>query len=175
MFCDEQILQNPQEQSVFATNKKGELYRKNVGAVITNQDGKIMIGLRVSTKKDNWQMPQGGIITGEGEDESIFREVFEETGIKKTKLTLLCKTKKWYSYKIPTNFRTILWIPGCVGQMQKWYHLSFTGEDSDINILTQNPEFKAWKWEEPKNVIDSAIYFKKRIYNSVFKEFSIMW
>jgi putative (di)nucleoside polyphosphate hydrolase len=32
------------------------------------------------------------------------------------------------------------------GQKQRWYLAHFYGDDSEINLLTEHKEFKAWKW-----------------------------
>ena len=62
-------------------------YRAGVGAVILNQDGGIFAGLRLEKFViKGWQMPQGGIDEGEEPGEALYREVYEETGIKNIKI-----------------------------------------------------------------------------------------
>ncbi|MEO0746548.1 MAG: NUDIX domain-containing protein, partial [Pseudomonadota bacterium] len=40
-------------------------YRRNVGVMVLNADGHVWVGQRKDNYKDAWQMPQGGIDTGE--------------------------------------------------------------------------------------------------------------
>ena len=55
-------------------------YRLNVGLIIINDKGKLLLCKRKGT--NNWQFPQGGIDEGETPLEAAKRELYEETGIK---------------------------------------------------------------------------------------------
>ena len=63
-------------------NKKN--YRKGVGIVNVNNDGQFFLGKRVGAEA--WQFPQGGIDEGETTEQALYRELYEETGIKKDKV-----------------------------------------------------------------------------------------
>ena len=63
------------------------------------------------------------------------------------------------------------------GQIQKWYALRFTGDDSEIDISTPgggvyHPEFIAWRWEPIENLPSLVVPFKRPIYERVVSEFS---
>ncbi len=63
-----------------------ENYRPCVGAMILNTDGLVWVGKRISKVGSInpdllWQMPQGGIELGEEPEQSVYREILEETGI----------------------------------------------------------------------------------------------
>ena len=66
-------------------------YRIGVGIVLINNKKKIFVGKRIDIKSDSWQMPQGGIIKGEKLEEAAYRELYEETGVKKAKIILKSK------------------------------------------------------------------------------------
>jgi len=56
-----------------------------VRAVITNEDGKILIIKRASDSKTNpgkWELPGGKVDQGESFDKALLREVYEETNLK---------------------------------------------------------------------------------------------
>ena len=55
-------------------------YRQGVGVVLLNANGKVFVAQRNDTQEPAWQMPQGGIDTGEDPFEAALRELEEETG-----------------------------------------------------------------------------------------------
>jgi len=143
--------------------------RLGVGMVIVNKDGHIFVAKRVESKFEAWQMPQGGILTGETPSRAVFREMKEEVGCDFGRI--IAETKKWYSYNIPDFLISRLWDGQFKGQKQKWFLVEFTGEDSDINIDTENPEFREWQWIPKEEMLDIVVPFKKRLYVAVLKEF----
>ena len=64
-----------------------------------------------------------------------------------------------------------LWHGQYRGQRQKWVALRFDGDDSQINIDTDEPEFGAWKWVAPAQLIDMAVPFKRDVYREVMTSF----
>ena len=47
----------------------------------------------------------------------------------------------------------------------------FTGTDADIDLATKHPEFDAWQWVEPDQLIERIVPFKRSIYEAVVAEF----
>jgi len=146
-------------------------YRPNVGAVIFNKNGYIWIGERADIQNSSeWQMPQGGIDKDENPRTALFREVYEETGIKSIKI--IDQTKKWIKYIIPKDISKNKWNGKYIGQKQKWFLLYFHGNEDEINInLSNKPEFKSWKWDKINNIEDIVPKFRKNVYKEVFKYF----
>ena len=70
-------------------------YRKCVGVMLVNQDGKVFVGQRIDTDAPAWQMPQGGIDPGETPQEAGVRELHEETGIAPHKVRIEAETRTW--------------------------------------------------------------------------------
>ena len=93
----------------------------------------------------------------------------EETGIKKN-YKIIYESKTWYFYKLPSYLRKKLWKGRFIGQKQKWFIISFTGKDEDINIKTKKPEFKKWEWSTQDKILKKIVPFKRRLYTSIFKE-----
>jgi hypothetical protein len=58
------------------------------------------------------------------------------------------------------------------GQSQRWFVMRFTGEDSDINLATEHPEFDAWKWVPVEELPELIVSFKRQLYIDVLAEFS---
>ena len=145
-------------------------YRKNVGMVLINTNGHIFAGKRLDNNSDAWQMPQGGIDKGETPEVAAFRELSEETGIHHSKARLIGATAGWLSYDIPVELIPKLWNGQYRGQEQKWFAFEFLGKDSDINIITKEPEFSEWAWKSKKDLLSSIVPFKVEVYQKVFLE-----
>ena len=147
-------------------------YRLGVGLVIINDQLEIFTGRRLDNTKA-WQMPQGGIDNNEIPLEAAYREMYEETGIRKSKVTLLNQTKTWYRYDLPQELQNKFWGGKFRGQSQKWFLFKFIGTEFDINIDTKDQEFSDWKWSKKTEMLDSIVPFKRSLYESVLKDFHL--
>ena len=74
---------------------------QSAGAVIFRKDKKRILYLLLfyHFKSDYWDFPKGSIEAGETEEETVFREVKEETGIEDLKFASNFKKKVSYFYK----------------------------------------------------------------------------
>ena len=146
-------------------------YRSNVGIMMVNEKGYVFVGQRLDNNQNAWQMPQGGIDPGEDPETAAYRELLEETGVKKQDVRFVASSSKWLSYDLPEDLIPILWNGKFRGQKQKWFLFKFLGEDGDINIATEHPEFSKWKWISKENLLKEIVHFKKPVYENVLKEF----
>ena len=146
-------------------------YRSNVGIMMVNEKGYVFVGQRLDNNQNAWQMPQGGIDAGEDPETAAYRELLEETGVKKQDIRFVASSSQWLSYDLPEDLIPILWNGKFRGQKQKWFLFKFLGEDGDINIATEHPEFSKWKWISKENLLKEIVPFKKSVYENVLKEF----
>ena len=148
-------------------------YRPCVGVMLVNPAGKVFVGQRIDSKEgDRWQMPQGGIDDGEDVLAAAFRELAEETGIDESRATILATTSNELLYDLPDELLGKLWGGQYRGQRQTWVQMRFTGEDGDVDLAAHDPpEFLAWKWAEPEEILDLIVPFKRRVYRAVLDEF----
>ena len=145
-------------------------YRKCVGMMILNSNKEILVGRRLDHPSGYWQMPQGGIDDNENPKEAVWREMVEEIGTNKAELIKI--SNQWINYDIPSEtLKTLPWGDIYIGQTQKWFAFLFLGEDNDINVGTDNPEFSEWKWARMDSIIDSIVPFKRDVYAKILKEF----
>lgn len=137
------------------------VFRANVGAVIINNNKEVLAFERLEIK-GAWQFPQGGLNEGEEPLEAIYREIAEETSIKKDKLELITEYPDWLAYELSEEMRT---PKHGRGQVQKWFFFKFLGTDSNIDIINVNEqEFSSWKWMNMGKLIEIAPSFRKVIY-----------
>lgn len=145
-------------------------YRPCVGIFLLNNDGLVFAGRRIDSRAEAWQMPQGGIDAGESPLQACMREMREEIGTNTAEL--VSQHDEWLYYDIPLPLADRLWQGRYKGQKQKWMALRFTGDDSDINIATEEPEFCEWKWLSPHDLVDLAVPFKRDVYQNVLAAFA---
>jgi putative (di)nucleoside polyphosphate hydrolase len=41
-----------------------------------------------------------------------------------------------------------------------------------VNIQTEHPEFSAWAWMRPADLIENIVPFKRAVYHAVLNEFA---
>jgi putative (di)nucleoside polyphosphate hydrolase len=146
-------------------------YRPNVGIVIANTRNEVFWGKRVN--EHSWQFPQGGIDHGESPEEAMFRELWEETGLKPEHVEILGRTREWLRYDVPSHWQKREWRSHYRGQKQIWYLLRLTGRDTDVRLRASgHPEFDAWRWHPYWVPLDAVIEFKRDVYAQALNELS---
>jgi len=113
--------------------------------MLLSRAGEVFVARRIDMPMlPAWQMPQGGIDPGETPAQAALRELKEEIGTDKAEI--LGESRMWLKYDLPVEFAGGVWGGGYRGQRQKWFAMRFTGNDTDIDLATDHPEFDAWKW-----------------------------
>jgi putative (di)nucleoside polyphosphate hydrolase len=121
-------------------------YRRGVGVMLLNREGKVFVGARIDNTDEAWQMPQGGIDKGEEPWATALRELEEETGIPPRLVERISACPERLKYDLP--------------------------DDSDVNIHTKHPEFRDWRWIEPDQLPDLIVPFKRDLYRRLLREFA---
>lgn len=146
-----------------------EGFRANVGIILTNDSGKLMLGGRVGAK--GWQFPQGGMAPGESAEAAMFRELEEEVGLTTSDVELLGVTRDWLRYRLPEKFVRKHSQPLCIGQKQRWFMLRLRTSDKNVRFdRGDEPEFDRIRWVEYWRPVNEVIYFKRRVYASALHE-----
>ena len=142
--------------------------RTGVGIVVLNKNNQVFVARRIDNSKNFWQMPQGGVDKNEDYLAAAYRELEEETSIKN--VDLVGELDGLISYELPKHLLGVIWKGKYRGQEQKWFVVRFLGNDSEININTDHPEFCEWKWVELENITDLVVDFKSHVYEDVKKK-----
>jgi putative (di)nucleoside polyphosphate hydrolase len=142
--------------------------RSGVGIVVLNKNNQVFVARRIDNSKNFWQMPQGGVDKNEDYLAAAYRELEEETSIKN--VDLVEELDGLISYELPKHLLGVIWKGKYRGQEQKWFVVRFLGNDSEININTDHPEFCEWKWVELENITDLVVDFKLHVYEDVKKK-----
>lgn len=148
------------------------LYRRAVGVMLLNAEGKVFVGARIDNPADAWQMPQGGIDEGEETWDAALRELEEETGIKPELVEQIGASPRQHRYKLPDELIGRMWNGQWHGQAQTWFLCRFLGTDADVQLDTPHPEFRAWRWVEPQQLPDLIVPFKRDLYREVLDAFA---
>ena len=103
-------------------------FRANVGIMLMSGDGQLFIGAGAGGR--GWQFPQGGMRSGETDEESLFRELMEEIGLGADDVQIIGRTRHWLRYRLPSRYVRHNVQPLCLGQKQRWFLLRLRHPDT---------------------------------------------
>ncbi len=151
-------------------------YRRNVGAVLFNRDGLVLVARRANFENaegaaGGWQLPQGGVDEGEDPRAAVFRELKEEIGTANAEI--IGEHPEWLAYDLPAHLIGKAFKGRYRGQRQLWFALKFLGTDSEIRLdADPHPEFDAWRWADLEELPGLAVPFKRTIYEVLARDFA---
>lgn len=151
-------------------------YRPNVGAVLFNPQGLVLVARRADLPPDEasstgWQLPQGGIDGDEAPRRAVLRELHEEIGTDRAEI--LAEHPEWLTYDFPPHLRGGGRKAAFRGQRQRWFALRFIGRDSDIRLDAEPvPEFDAWRWVPLETLPELAVAWKRPVYTALAEAFA---
>ena len=139
-------------------------FRANVGIMLMRADGSLFLGRRA--RGGGWQFPQGGMRTGENPEQSLYRELHEETGLVAADVELVAQTGRWLRYRLPARFVRRDRLPLCIGQKQRWFLLRLKNEQAKFELQSSDepPEFDQWRWVSWWEPVREVIHFKRPVY-----------
>ena len=146
-------------------------YRPCVGLMILNRAGEVFAGQRSDNPGPAWQMPQGGIESGESPREAALRVLYEETGIAAEAVEILAEAPDWITYDLPRELVPKIWKGRYRGQRQRWFLMRFLGDDAMVRIDTPHAEFSRWAWLPADDLVARIVPFKRATYAAVLDAF----
>ena len=143
-------------------------FRRNVCIVIHNAHGQVLWARR-SGLRDAWQFPQGGMRRGESAQEAMYRELYEEVGLKQRHVEVVAYTRSWLRYRLPAEHRGKK-RRRIQGQKQRWFLLRLTGNEDRVRLdRAKTPEFDAWRWVSYWYPVGRIVDFKRDVYRQALK------
>lgn len=144
-------------------------YRLNVGIILRNDDGRVFWARRIGMR--SWQFPQGGIKRNEEPEAAMFRELYEEVGLRYRDVEIVGRTSDWLRYNLPQRYIRKHSFPVCIGQKQLWFMLRLASSESRIRLdCTEKPEFDHWCWVDYWHPVNDVVYFKRQVYRQALTE-----
>jgi putative (di)nucleoside polyphosphate hydrolase len=163
-------------QNLTAAEKAALPYRRNVGAVLFNASGQVLVARRANFSNaegapGGWQLPQGGIDADEDPRSAVLRELTEEIGTGNAEI--IAEHPDWLDYDLPEALIGKAFKGKYRGQRQRWFALRFLGSDAEIRLdLDPHPEFDAWRWTDLAELPALAASFKRTIYETLARDFA---
>jgi len=154
------------------SEKKQLPLRIGVGIILLNHENKVFVGKRIDNPKNFWQMPQGGVELNENFLQAAKRELEEETGVKSVEI--IKEVNELLIYELPDDLIGKVLEGKYRGQKQKWFIMKFSGQNNEINVNTENPEFLDWKWVDLSELSSIAVSFKVELYKRLKKELNFL-
>ena len=94
----------------------------------------------------------------------MYRELYEEIGLRSAQVQMLGQTPYWLRYRLPHSIRRHS-PDECIGQKQIWFILRLLGNDADICLKQSRfPEFDSWRWVDFWYPIQHVVLFKRAVY-----------
>ena len=137
-------------------------FRAGVGAVIADERGRIL-ALERSDYRGAWQLPQGGLEKTETPLQGVYREVEEETGLKRRQLQLVSQYPEVLVYELPPRAQT---RKSGMGQVQYWFFFKYVGPP-DPKPNPPRGEFAAAKWAAFDRIVSGVAPFRKNVYRKL--------
>lgn len=144
-------------------------YRANVAIVLLNSRNRLFWGQRKN--RTSWQFPQGGVNPSETPLQAMYRELYEEVGLRPHDVEVVASTRDWFVYDIPESLVRKN-SPCCIGQKQKWFLLKLKTSENNIDLeANATPEFDNWRWVSYWYPINHVVYFKQEVYKKALTYF----
>lgn len=141
-------------------------YRSNVAAILRNPRGQILVCERINNR-GAWQFPQGSVDHGETLEEALGRELWEEIGVEQNDFRVVeCRGPYRYDFSGGKTKK------GYHGKVQHYFLCDYFAADSRINVNTDDPEFRDFRWIKPEEFEKRWLPEMKRdVYRAVLWDF----
>lgn len=150
---------------------QNQYFRVGAGTIIYNEAGEIVLFSRTDNPTV-WQLQQGGMDEGEEMDDTLWRELFEETALTKDDFVQIDKYPDWLLYEYTPELRSKIKDYNCLGQAHAWYFLKLkAGVMIDLSRAADK-EFDEARWTTFEHLLSLPETLKKPVYEKLEKYFT---
>ena len=131
------------------------MFRKGVSALIINKKNEFLLVNLESFEDRYFAIPGGGVERGETLEKAVYREIYEELGIKQEDLRIVGQSDIPLRFK----FKEIKLNRDGVeyeGSERYFFGFRFIGDESGIKL--QDGEIRSYKWVSYKNLKDYLLF-----------------
>lgn len=141
-------------------------FRRNVAAVIVDGAGRVLLGRKKADSK-YYHFPQGGVGKKELFETALWREIFEETGLKREQLQICTRLSGLRYHYRKKNKKREKWK----GQEQTYYLLRLVGDSAEVSLIPSS-EFQVFEWVPISSLSDEKfVSFKRNVVTEVLHSF----
>lgn len=131
------------------------MFRKGVSALIVNEKNEFLLVNLTSFEDKYFAIPGGGVEQGEVLEKAVYREIYEELGIRQKDLQIVGQSN------IPLRFRfKVIKLNRdgveCEGSERYFFGFKFIGNEGDIKL--QENEIRFYKWVSYENLKDYLLF-----------------
>lgn len=145
-------------------------FRPGVGAVIYNTNGEVLVFER-SDLQGIWQFMQGGMDIGETVEDTLWRELEEETGLLANDIDQITLYPKWTLYEFSEEMKARTTMTNCLGQVHRWFFLRLkTDTTIDLSRATHE-EFSNSQFMTFPHFLTVAASTKQAMFSELYDYF----
>ena len=144
-------------------------FRAGVGTVIYNQTNQVALWRRAVPPVGTWQFQQGGIDTGEQPEQTLWRELSEETGLTQTDIMNVHEYPNWTLQVYPPEILNQPSQPNSdrLGQVHKWFFLALKPDTTIDLARAADKEFDDFKWVTWDEALSIPPAYKVHVYEEL--------
>ena len=147
-------------------------FRKAIGAIILNSKNQIIVFQR-RDYPDSWQGPEGGIDGEETTIDALYRELYEEVGLKKEDFDIIATREEPFRYFFNEEAKNKF---GIDGQEKYFFVIRLKDDNFKFKFDNKKDEIELLNYrilENNKDIFDIVPLFKKDIYKEIIKYFKL--
>lgn len=143
-------------------------FRAGVGAVVIDDTRRILVLQRKGVQEGAWQLPQGGVGAAEAPLDALYRELREETGLRRHDVEVKATIHEWWVYELPLEYRNakVGW-----GQAQRWFLCRLLASRNAVR--PDQIELARAEWVTAEELVARAVAFRVPIYRRLITEFGL--
>lgn len=151
----------------------GRHFRAGVGTVIYNAHGEVVLWRRSASPVGTWQFQQGGIDSAEQPEDTLWRELKEETGLEQSDFINVTEYPEWTLQVYPQEVidHPNQPNPDRFGQAHRWWFLELAPVTTIDLAHATDHEFDDFRWTSWDEALTIPPPYKTHVYRALHQYF----